>query len=254
MTRRHRCLTLPIATAAIALAGSSAQALILNGGMSAQPGISYVGLFNGGTAVPIGPHTLLTAAHVGGGKGDQFWLNGRGYRVTQAITSPTADLLRIEVAGTLPGWYPLATEAPKKGAQLTIAGWGITADSRVGSGFTWSDDRAQNWGINTLDSTRDGYLWFKFDKKGGSQEAILTPGDSGGAVFIKGRDGQLQLAGINRAVYMHRDGQASFGDTSIAVNLLANGTFLAGLGTVVPAPASACMAMGVWWMAARRRR
>lgn len=237
----------------IALAAQYAGALIINGGLSAMPSESYIGRLKGGTAVPIGPRTVLTAAHVGADVGDKFWLEGKGYRAVEAITSPTSDLMRITLDRDLPGWYPLAAEPLKKGAKLTIAGWGLTGQLAKG-GYEWIDDREQVWGYNRLDSLNDGHLWFRFDKKGGSQEAVLTPGDSGGAVFITGPDGRLQLAGINRAVYLKSSGRASFGDTSIAVNLLAERSFLAGIPTFLPTPGTASLAFAAALFATRRRR
>jgi hypothetical protein len=238
--------------AALSLA-PAANALILNGGTSMTPETSYVGAFNGGTAVAVGPREILTAAHVGGGRGDRFWLDGTSYRAVATITSDTADLMRVTLDRDLPGYYPVTDKSPRKGATLTIAGFGITSDGYSKGGFTWSDDREETWGINRLDAARDGHLWFKFDKKGGTQEATLTPGDSGGAVFITGRDGQLILAGINRGIYAKTNGRSSFGDTSIAVDLASQGGFLAGLG-VVPTPGAFGVMMVAGIVASRRRR
>jgi len=235
------------------IAAPSARALILNGGLSANPGTSYVGLFNGGTAVAVGPREILTAAHVGGDRGDVFRLGGTSYRAVSTITSDTADLMRITLDRDLPGYYPVTDTGAKRGARLTIAGFGITSDYATKSAFFWSDEREETWGYNRLDSSRDGHLWFKFDKSGGRQEASLSPGDSGGAVFITGKNGQLILAGINRGIYARSNGRSTFGDISVAVDLASQGGFLAGL-AVVPTPGAISVLTLAGVFAARRRR
>lgn len=250
--RAHVAAAMLPAVALLAVA-SSANALILNGGPSIRPDASYVGTFNGGTAVAVGPREIITAAHVGGGKGDRFWLGGVGYRVTSTITSDTADLMRVTVDRDLPGYYEIADSHAKKGARLIVAGFGVTVDSYSKNGYTWSDERAEMWGYNKLDAARDGHLWFKFDKKGGTQEAVLTPGDSGGAVFVSGPNGELKLVGINRGLYAAKSGRSSYGDTSIAVDLTAQGSFLAGL-AVVPTPGSVGVMVLAGFVGLRRRR
>lgn len=252
----RRLTTVAMSIAAACTLAAPAGAVILNGGVSARPSTSYIGVFNGGTAVAVGPRTILTAAHVGGSSGDRFRLGGSSYTATETITSPTADLMRITLDRDLPGWYPIADGGLKKGAKLIIAGFGITSDGRNRAGFNWSDERAEVWGTNRLDSFANGSLWFKFDQRSGSQEAILTPGDSGGAVFITGPGGELQLAGINRGVYLRARGRATFGDTSVATNLTANSSFLAGLAglSAVPAPAAAPVFALAGCLVSRRRR
>ncbi len=255
--RAHRCVQAAIAVAASAAAtgplAGSARALILNGGASMRPDVSFVGMINGGTGVAVGPREILTAAHVGAGSGNRFVLGGRSYRAVSAITSDAADLVRITLDRDLPGYYPIADGSLKRGARLTVAGFGLTADGSDRTGYGWSDERAEVWGTNRLDSAKDGHLYFKFDRRGGATEAILSPGDSGGAVFITGPDGGLVLAGINRGVYQRKAGRASFGDVSVAVDLTSLGGFLSGL-TVVPTPGAAGVMVCVGVLAARRRR
>ncbi|MBN8645085.1 MAG: hypothetical protein J0L61_07580 [Planctomycetes bacterium] len=238
----------------VALVGTpAASALIISSGASARPSESYVGLFGGGTAVAVGPRTILTAAHVGGGKGSAFVLGNTTYSAVSTITSDTADLMSVTLDRDLPGWYPIAGESVRRGARLTIAGFGLTSDGASRNGFTWSDDRAEMWGLNRLDSAKDGHLFFRFDRSPGRQEAILTPGDSGGAVFITGPGGELQLVGINRGIYQRAYGRATFGDTSVAVDLTRQGAFIAGL-NLVPTPGAAVLATVCGVFASRRRR
>lgn len=255
--RAHRCVQALIAFGSFAVVAGpltgSACALILNGGTSMRPDVSFVGMINGGTGVAVGPREILTAAHVGAGRGDRFVLGGQSYLALNAVTSDAADLVRITLDRDLPGYYPIADESLKRGARLTIAGFGLTAESSDRTGFSWSEDRAEVWGTNRLDAARDGHLYFRFDRRGGATEAVLTPGDSGGAVFITGPDGRLVLAGINRGVYQRAAGKATFGDTSVAVDLTSIGGFLGGL-TIVPAPGAAGVAALAVCPAMRRRR
>ncbi len=252
-SRARTAFALSSAAASLLTLAGNADALILNGGPSARPDASFVGAFNGGTAVAVGPREILTAAHVGGSRGDRFWLGGVGYKAVSTITSDTADVMRVTLDRDLPGYYPIADTAARKGARLIVAGFGVTVDSFSKGAYTWSDERAEVWGYNRLDAARDGHLWFKFDRRGGSQEAILTPGDSGGAVFTTGPDGQLQLVGINRGIYAARNGRSSFGDTSIAVDLTRLGGFLAGL-AVVPTPGALGVMVVAGLFASRRKR
>lgn len=253
--RAHRCVlgVIAVSFAAAGPLAGSASGLILNGGVSMRPDVSYVGMFNGGTAVAVGPREILTAAHVGGGRGSVFSLGGSSYRAVSTITSNTADLMRVTLDRDLPGYYAVADSTIKRGARLTIAGFGLTGGESSRTGFAWTDDRAEVWGTNRLDSARDGHLYFRFDRRGGATEAILTPGDSGGAVFVTGPDGNLVLAGINRGVYQRLGGRASFGDTSVAVDLASAGGFLSGL-TVVPSGGTATLLGLAGVLGLRRRR
>lgn len=246
----HRIL---IGSLVVSASTPSASALIINGGASTRPSESYVGLFGGGTAVAVGPRTILTAAHVGGGKGSSFVLGNQKYAAVSTITSDTADLMSVTLDRDLPGWYPIAESSVRRGARLTIAGFGLTSDGSGRNGFSWSDDRAEMWGTNRLDTIKDGHLFFRFDRSAGKQEAVLTPGDSGGAVFVTGPGGELQLVGINRGIYQRAYGRSTFGDTSVAVDLTRQGDFLAGL-DLVPTPGAAALLAIAGIGASRRRR
>ena len=89
------------------------------------------------------------------------------------------------------------------------AGLQRRAEVRLGTklkGWLWGPgDGVQRWGQNRVRAILDGgagigeLLYASFDAGAGRNEAQLSAGDSGGAVFIK--DGKLyKLAGINRAV------------------------------------------------------
>lgn len=74
-------------------------------------------------------------------------------------------------------------------------------------GWKWgAEDRLRSWGENVVHSVVDGgstlgpLLYFTFDRDGLLNEAALSAGDSGGAVFVRTFAGQYKLAGINFGV------------------------------------------------------
>ncbi len=99
------------------------------------------------------------------------------------------------------------------GVPLTIFGRGLPRTNTVVTGANWPNGTeakgwlwgtaasARSWGTNTLDGLGNGgaagtQLAYDFDATGGSNEGILSIGDSGGPVFISQSD-EWRLAGIN---------------------------------------------------------
>ena len=171
----------------------------------------------------IGERHFITALHVGGRLGDRFHYRGADYTAKARYRVGSVDLRIWEVCGRFPKPYaPLYSSGDEEGKELTVFGRGTVRGDAVrletpnGAELRgWLPGRSDNrrrWGKNQVTgildlSQRDEsvppgerqYLFADFDRDGGFDEAHLTAGDSGGAVFIQDA-GQWALAGINHSV------------------------------------------------------
>ena len=160
-----------------------------------------------GTAV--GPHHFLTAAHIGGT--GTVYQNGTPYQAT--FVQDYGDLRLLRVDNTFHSYAPLyeSTDGNEVGREIVVIGRGtrrgtVNTAGGVTRGWNWgADDYVRRWGENKIAGTANGgsLLRFDFNLSGvnntGENEAVLTPGDSGGAIFID-VDGQWKVAGINYSV------------------------------------------------------
>ncbi|MGI8819539.1 MAG: hypothetical protein ACR2ID_01495 [Chthoniobacterales bacterium] len=175
----------------------------------AGSGWQYEGGFGGFLGTPIAPEFFMTAKHVSGASSVFNYL-GTNYDLLQRYSDPFSDLSIWQVNGTFPSFAPLYTSGAEAGQPLVVMGRGTqrgAAVSRGGTlrGWAWgTGDGVERWGQNIVsdivaDGTLNQYVYATFDQEGGPNEAHLSSGDSGGAVFI--RDGLVwKLAGINYAV------------------------------------------------------
>jgi hypothetical protein len=115
-----------------------------------------------------------------------------------------------QVAGTFPTFAPLVTGGSETGQPLVVIGRGtqrggeVFRDGQLRGWFWGGGDGVQRWGQNVVTSVvNDGplnqYVFAEFNQTGGANEAHLSVGDSGGAVFIR-ESGVWKLAGISYAV------------------------------------------------------
>lgn len=181
---------------------------------------NFVGQVNGASAVAIGPHTVLTAAHVGA---NDFTLAGNTYTMTSAFHAPNVtdgvnvsatDLELINVAQTLPGWYDLAGST-SNGTGLTMVGYGGSGVvNAAGNGYditVGAGTRRAGGGL--LDGTQlvggEGFSLLSYLRGPGG--AALVGGDSGGGWF----DSSGKLIGINVFYFNDTDlGPTPPGDTA----------------------------------------
>jgi MYXO-CTERM domain-containing protein len=200
------------ALAVLSTAGTS-HGVITQGEALERPENAFVGLFRGGSAVAIGEHYLLTAAHVGGQSRNVVNVNGDRFIVRDVTRHPDADVALIEVSQPLPGWHTVTSDL-SRGDRLVFGGFGLTEERRIRRGYRWSNERGEVWGENELDYTFNDYGVFDFDRRGRDMlesEAIFTPGDSGTGVFVEDQEtGLLDLAGIAVGI-TGRYGQSRFG-------------------------------------------
>lgn len=169
------------------------------------------GLFSG---TPIGRRHFITAAHVGGAIGQEFFFRGASYRAVASWTDAGSDLRIFEVARDFPEFARLYDGEDEVGKTMMVLGRGAGRGTPVFvgeelKGWRWGAwDRRLRWGTNVVsalmadrkgDWTGKITLEAKFDAGAGDDEAHLAVGDSGGAVFIK-QDAEWRLAGINYTV------------------------------------------------------
>jgi Trypsin-like peptidase domain len=180
------------------------------GGALTNSGWQYQGGWATFSGTVISSNAFITAKHVGGSVGDPFTFQGVQYITTASYDSPDSDLRIWRVAGQLPTFAPLYIKGKENGKNLVIFGRGTQrgAEVRVNGrlkGWEWGPgDGVQRWGQNRVSGIFQGgaeigeVLRASFNV-GGRNEAQLSAGDSGGAIFIK--DGKIwKLAGINYAV------------------------------------------------------
>ena len=170
----------------------------------AGSGWQYEGNFGAFLGTAIAPHYFVTAKHLGTGP-TQFFYHGVNYTILRSFADPAADLRIFEVAGTLPLYAPLYSRSDEVGQHLVVIGRGTQRGlERIVNGQLrgWeygASDSVQRWGENEVASIVGGTLYVLFDQAGLPQEAHISSGDSGGAVFISD-GGVWKLAGINSDV------------------------------------------------------
>ncbi|WP_395145911.1 hypothetical protein [Armatimonas sp.] len=169
---------------------------------------------------PIAARWFVTAAHVGGQLGDVFVLAGRRYAAVAHEKIPGTDTALWRVDRDFPRWATLC-EGDEQGWELFIVGRGTARGSELlGKGWRWGPiDHKKSWGMNRvggfLKSKPYGELLLAtFDKNAGPDEATLSDGDSGGGVFLKGRNGKWRLAGLNHDINPGDDGVDRFYSTT----------------------------------------
>ncbi len=186
-----------------------------------------------GAGTIIGSHYFLSAQHLysvpGSGIGDTISLTtvagpGSGVTTTTTYTTsavtniPNTDLAVWQINGTFPSSsiVPLYSNAPgtETGQAFSMLGYGFHIQEYqimtgpILNGWHWGGSHGftgeKNFGTNSVAGiVLDGpggppLLVSVFSNAGGSQ-AIVTPGDSGGGVFIN-VGGVEQLAGIENSV------------------------------------------------------
>ena len=245
--------------AGLALAAPAGAVLIASGDGSGNtqapgddPGFAHVGTVGSLSAVYLGGGWVISAAHVGPG---EVVLQGRafapepGSEVALVNRDGTpADLVAWRLIGdpSLPS-IGVASQSPAVGSAVLMAGHGRNrgdATEWLGRpGFAWGEGHALRWGTNEVSETGadvvtgphttrsfypDGRLAAPADAeagvaaapKHGDHEAQATPGDSGGAVFVR-EDGAWKLAGVMIAVLapFQPDGLSLAGNLTYAADL-----------------------------------
>lgn len=185
-------------------------------------GWQYQGEWGNFLGTVIGPKHFITARHVGGAVGGFFLYHGQRYQTTAFHEFGKPDLRVWEICDTFPEPYaPLYRSDDEEGKSLVVFGRGTQRgeefwlETRKGLELrgwrTGKGDHRWRWGENIVAKTVDfadfredflpgefQVLVMDFDRDGGFNEAHVTPGDSGGSVFIE-NGSEWALAGINQS-------------------------------------------------------
>jgi hypothetical protein len=173
-------------------------------GALSNSGWQYEASFGPFLGTAVGPHHFLTAKHVGIAS-NTFVYQGQNYTVTRWFDDPECDLRMFEVAEALPSYAPLYNRSDEQGLNVVVVGRGTQRGDPIYTGtnlngWSWGPaDGVQRWGENQITRAIYGRIVATFDRNGGANEADLSSGDSGGAVFINDA-GVWKLAGINSEV------------------------------------------------------
>jgi hypothetical protein len=171
----------------------------------AGSGWQFEGAFGEFLGTAIAPHFFITAQHIG--PADKFVYHGTTYSIVRSFDDPASDLRIYQVGERFTSYAPLYTGSGEVGEQVVVIGRGTrrgpakVVDGQT-RGWEWgTGDHVQRWGQNQVASIKplragSEALYMLFDQQGLPNEAHLSSGDSGGAVFVK--DGSTwKLAGIN---------------------------------------------------------
>ena len=213
---------------AISFPAGAARAVILYGtadpsanttaptGPLANSGWQYEGQFGSFLGTVIASNYFVTAKHIGGSVGQTFTFNNVVYTTTAVFPDPSSDLQMWQVSGAFPFHAPLYASAPGSEVNLSpvVIGRGtqrgnpvfVGNDSHLGGWLWGGSDELQRWGTNVVgsiypDPDFGNLLRVPFDNNAGPNEAHLSAGDSGGAVFVfNSATSRWELAGINLGV------------------------------------------------------
>ena len=178
-------------------------------------GWQYEGQFGSFLGTVIASNYFVTAKHIGGSVGQTFVFNGVTYTTTAVFPDPSSDLQIWQIAGTFPTQAPLFAGDAGSEANLNLVVFGrgtrrgdpvlVGDDSHLGGWLWGSSDEVQRWGTNVVGSIvtdpSGNLIRASFDATAGPNEAHLSSGDSGGAVFVFDTNTNVwELAGINLAV------------------------------------------------------
>lgn len=192
------------------------------GGALDESGWQYQGLFGNFLGTAISPNHFITAAHISSAPTtfvSKDYFNGTAdvtYTVNTTVNSgagfwdiPGTDLRIFQINESFASYAPLYTQTDEIGKDLVVMGRGTQRGTEVlledePIGWRWGTaDKAARWGTNEVGATVSfsgaDYLYATFDSGVGGDEAHLSSGDSGGALFIQD-GGVWKLAGINYSV------------------------------------------------------
>ncbi|PAW75561.1 MAG: hypothetical protein B9S32_17685 [Verrucomicrobia bacterium Tous-C9LFEB] len=213
------------------------------------------------SAVYLGNGYFITANHVG--LSTTVELAGTDYAIDYSYTPlqiGTADLKIFRVSGTAAATSILldTTSGNDVGKTGLIIGFGVGNNGATTGGYLWGSNYDQRWGTNTVEAltiaSGTTCLMTYFDTSAGSNEAALTLGDSGGALF-EYVGGKWYLSGI--AIGVEESGQSVDGDYNCYAQVAAYASVISSQVSAVPEPttyALMTMGAGLILLAVRKQR
>ncbi|WP_346330588.1 PEP-CTERM sorting domain-containing protein [Prosthecobacter sp. SYSU 5D2] len=187
-------------------------------GMYADSGWSYQGMYGDFLGTMIAPQYFITADHIGVSAVPTFTSveSGSIYTIDAAANAGIGfwqvgdtDLRIYKINESFSAYAPLYMGELEAGMDLVVYGRGGPRGAEVELGgdlkgwYHTGADGVVRWGANEVDgiTTISGneYLRASFSPVLGQNEATLSVGDSGGAVFVND-GGVWKLAGINYGV------------------------------------------------------
>lgn len=195
------------------------------GGTLTGSGWQYEGVFGGFLGTAIAPNYFITAAHVGvasstfvqtstftGVPDATYSIDASAFNGTGYYDLPGTDLRLYRTVETFSSWAPLYSGNAETGATAVIMGNGgargnaVTLGADLKGWLPQSANGTTRWGTNEIAgivpdllSPVGDLLFADFNSLTGTDEAMLSSGDSGGALFIND-GGVWKLAGIHYAV------------------------------------------------------
>ncbi|TDU81324.1 putative secreted protein with PEP-CTERM sorting signal [Prosthecobacter fusiformis] len=186
-------------------------------GIYTDSGWAYQGEYGDFLGTMIAPQYFITAGHIGVSADPTFTsLSDVTYTIDASAnggqgfwTVGGTDLRIYKINETFSSYATLYTGTAEEGMDLVVFGRGGPRGAEVELGgdlkgwYHTGADGVVRWGENVVDgiTTLEGneYLRASFDAVAGQNEATLSVGDSGGAVFVND-GGVWKLAGINFGV------------------------------------------------------
>ena len=188
-------------------------------------GWQYLGAFGSFVGTAIGPNYFITAAHIGvqsssfvqtsiftGQPNVSYSIDSTAFSGVGYYDVPGTDLRLYRTVESFAQWAPLYNGTAELGQTVMVTGNGGARAGEVWlgpdlKGWTASvGNGTTRWGTNTISSLTPNFvspvgdlLVADFNALPSTDEAMLTSGDSGGAVFIND-GGTWKLAGVNYAV------------------------------------------------------
>jgi hypothetical protein len=208
-----------------ALANTTAPA-----GIYADSGWAYQGMYGDFLGTMIAPQFFITADHIGISAVPTFTSveSGSLYTIDVAANGGAGfwrvgetDLRVYKINESFSSYAPLYTGGLEAGMDLVVYGRGgprgaeVEVEGDLRGWYHTGADGVVRWGANEVDGITiiggNEYLTASFTPVLGQNEATLSVGDSGGAVFIND-GGVWKLAGINYGVDGYFDTNNVSGD------------------------------------------